>query len=125
MRLASLGAVVAGFAATFVLSVGGDVLMHVAGVFPPMGVVMSGGLFAWALAYRTAFTVVGGYVTARLAPDRPMGHAQALMAIGTVAGCLGVVGWFAGGGPAMGPLWYPVAIVLVAPPSIWAGAKLV
>ena len=124
MRLASVGAVAAGFAATFVLSVGGDVVMHVTGVFPPMDVPMSGALFAWALTYRVVASVGGGYVTARLAPERPWVHAQALMAVGTVAGCLGVVAWFAGG-PAMGPLWYPVAIVLTAPPAIGLGARLV
>lgn len=123
--LASVGAVAAGFFATFVLSVGGDVVMHATGVFPPMDVVMSDGLFVLALAYRTVFTAVSGFVTARLAPNRPMAHVLALTILGTVMGSLGVVGWFAGGGEAiLGPLWYPIGIVLVAPPSIWAGAKL-
>jgi len=36
---------------------------------------MSDALFALALAYRLAITVLGGWLTARLAPDRPAGHA--------------------------------------------------
>jgi hypothetical protein len=64
-----------------------DVLMHATGVFPPVGAPpMSDALFRLAFADRVAFAVAGSYLTARLAPDRPMRHALVLGAIGLVLG---------------------------------------
>jgi hypothetical protein len=97
-----------------------DALMHGTGVFPAMGEPMSGGLFVWALAYRIVFTVLGGYVTAALAPRRAIRHVMILGGIGTVAAIIGVVAtWNAG--PAFGPRWYPLSLVVTAIPSVWAG----
>lgn len=45
---------------------------------------MSGGLFALAATYRILFTVLGGYVTARLAPSKSLEHALVLGSIGSV-----------------------------------------
>ena len=121
--LASAGAVAAGFLATFVLSVGTDAALHAAGVFPAIGQTMSDPLFVLAAAYRAAYTVAGGYLTARLAPRRPMGHTLALGAIGLVVATAGAVATW-GRGPAFGPAWYPVSIVAMAVPCVWAGARL-
>src|SRR4029077_11408455 len=67
-----------------------DALMHAAGIFPSAPRLMSDPLFALAAAYRAVFTIAGGCVTARLAPDRPMRHAWILAGIGLVAGLAGV-----------------------------------
>jgi hypothetical protein len=48
-----------------------------------------------------------------------MRHALILGAIGAV---LSTVGLFAMWG--VGPLWYPIALVIVALPCAWAGGKL-
>ena len=101
--LLSVGSVVGGFVATVVLSTAADAAMVAAGVFPPAGGTMSDGMFLLAAAYRLAFTAVGGYVTARLAPDRPMRHAMVLAGIGVLAGLAGLVAFYKIGGPAMGP----------------------
>jgi hypothetical protein len=87
--LRSVGAVLAGFFATFILSIATDVVLHAIGVFPASGQPMSNALFVLATAYRTIYTVAGGYITARLAPDRPMAHVWALAIIGLVAGPCG------------------------------------
>src|SRR2546422_2272566 len=71
----STGAVAAGFAAIVVLSLGTDQVLHVLRVYPPWGEPMAGGLFAVATAYRIVYTVLGGYITARLAPHAPVRHA--------------------------------------------------
>lgn len=119
----SVGAVVAGFALTAGLSLGTDAVMHAAGVFPPWGEPMSDGLYAWATVYRIAFTVTGGYLTARLAPRRPMRHVIALGVVGLVAAAAGAAAtWNAG--PAFGPRWYPLALVATALPCVWAGGLL-
>lgn len=119
----SIGALVAGFFVTAALSLGTDVVMHGTGVFPGWGEPMSDGQFAWATVYRVAFTILGGYGTARLAPRRPMAHVVWLGVIGTLIATAGAgATWNAG--PAFGPRWYPVLLVLTALPCVWAGGLL-
>jgi peptidoglycan/LPS O-acetylase OafA/YrhL len=123
-RLArSVGAVVAGFVATALLSLGTDVVMHATGVFPPWGEPMSDGLFVWATVYRVAFTVLGGLITARLAPRKPMAHVLVLGAVGIVAASAGVLATW-NQGPEFGPKWYPIMLVVTALPCVWAGGVL-
>jgi hypothetical protein len=118
-----VGAVVAGFICTALLSVGTDAFMHARGIFPPSGGAMSDGLFVLAAAYRLVFTVLGGYVTAALAPQRPMVHVLILGAIGGLAATAGAVAtWSAG--PEFGPHWYPVLLVVTALPCVWVGGML-
>ena len=113
----------AGFFATFILSIGTDMLLHAAGVFPPWGQPMSNALFALATAYRTVYTVAGGYVTARLAPNKPMGHVWTLGVIGLLAAIAGTAATW-NKGPEFGPKWYPLALVVLAIPCVWLGGKL-
>jgi len=115
--------VFAGFFATFILSIGSDLLLHAAGVFPPWGQPMSNALFALATAYRTIYTVAGGYITARLARNKPMGHVWTLGVIGLLAAIAGTAATW-NKGPEFGPKWYPLALVVLAIPSVWLGGKL-
>ncbi len=117
----SIGALLAGFVAVVVLSLGTDLALHAAGIFPPFDQRMSDALFVLATAYRTVYAVVGGYVTARLAPDRPMGHAVVGGLIGVALSTLGaVLTW----NRALGPHWYPLALIVTAMPTAWVGGKL-
>jgi hypothetical protein len=121
--LRRVGAVLAGFFTVLLLSVGTDAALHAARVFPPPGQRMSDGLFVLATAYRIVYTVLGGYVTARLAPDAPLRHAVLLGVVGTVAGTAGLVAtWNAG--PEFGPRWYPVAVAGTALPCCWWGGRI-
>jgi len=52
-----------GFITVVVLSLGTDQLLHSGRVYPPWGQPMSNALFVLAAAYRTVYTVAGGYVT--------------------------------------------------------------
>lgn len=119
----SIGAVLAGFLGVVILSTGTDAALHASGVFPPWGQPMSDALFLLATGYRTVFGVAGGYIAARLAPDRPMRHALILGIVGLAASIAGAAAtWNAG--PEFGPRWYPLALVVIAIPSAWAGGKL-
>jgi hypothetical protein len=119
----SIGAVLAGFVAVVILSLGADVAMHATGVFPPLGQPMSDAHLLLATVYRTAFAIAGTYLTARLAPDRPMRHAMVGGVIGLVLSTVGaVVTWNMG--PAFGPHWYPLALIATALPCAWVGGKL-
>jgi len=121
----SIGAILGGFVFVFILSLGTDQLLHMTGVFPPWGASMVGYDVALLLAtaYRIIFGIAGSYVTARLAPGRPMQHA---LLGGLIALALSIVGaavtW--NGGPAFGPHWYPLALVVTVLPTAWAGGKL-
>ena len=119
----SIGSVLAGLLSVVVLSTAVDAGLHATGVFPPLGEVMSGGLFALASAYRLIFGVLGGYVTARLAPHSAVRHALVLGAIGLVLSCIGLV-FAMGRGPEFGPVWYPLLLVVTAVPCSLAGARL-
>jgi hypothetical protein len=119
----SIGAVLAGFVAVVVLSLGTDMALRAAGIFPQLGQRMSDALFLLATVYRTVYGVLGSYTTARLAPDRPMQHALAGCVVGLVLSTVGaVVTW--NKGPDFGPHWYPLALMVTALPTAWVGGKL-
>jgi hypothetical protein len=83
-------AVLAGFLVIVVLSIGTDQILHATGVYPPWGQNMADSLFVLATAYRILYGILGCWVAARLAPDRPMGHAMALGWIGVLRPSRGV-----------------------------------
>jgi len=119
----SIGALFAGFVFVVALSLGADVAMHKSGIFPPWGTPMNGKLFVLATIYRVAFGVVGSYITARLAPNRPMGHAMLGGMIGLALSIMGAVTTW-NRGPEFGPHWYPVALAVLALPQSWLGGML-
>ena len=121
----SIGAIFAGFAFVLIVTLATDQLLHVTGVFPPWGASMAGynAALLLATAYRILYGIAGSYVTARLAPDRPMQHALLGGFIGLALSIVGAaVTW--NGGPAFGPHWYPLALIVTALPTAWAGGKL-
>ncbi len=118
----SIGAVLAGLLTIVILSSAVDVALHAAGVFPPWGQPMSGALFALALGYRIVISIGGCWLAARLAPNRPMQHALILGGIGVVLSAVGAA-MTIGKGPEFGPMWYPLALVVVAMPCAWLGGR--
>jgi hypothetical protein len=120
--LRSVGAVVAALLAVFVVTTAVDVVLHATGVFPPWGERMGDGAFLLATAYRVVLGVGGGWVAARLAPDRPVGHALALGVVGLLLSTVGAVATW--NRPELGPRWYPLAVVAMAIPCAWAGGEL-
>jgi hypothetical protein len=121
--LRSIGALLAGFVVVVVLSLGTDLVLHAAGVFPPWGDPMSDALFVLATVYRTAYALLGSYLTARLAPYKPMKHALGGGVVGLVLSTIGAVSTW-DKGPEFGPHWYPLALVATALPCAWAGGRL-
>jgi hypothetical protein len=121
----SLAALLAGMLVGIVLTLGTDIVLHVMGVFPPWGESMAGfeGALLLATVYRTVYGVAASYIIARLAPDRPMQHALMGGIIGLAASTVGAaVTW--NKGPAFGPHWYPLALIVLAMPQAWMGGKL-
>ena len=121
--LRSIGAVLLGFVFVIVVSLGTDQILHVLDVYPPWGEPMyetSDNLLA--LAYRTVYAIIGSYIMARFAPYAPMRHAMIGGAIGFVLSSIGAIAASNIGN--LGPLWFPVALVLTALPCAWAGGIL-
>lgn len=121
--LRSVGAIFAGMLVVVLSSLSTDQALHTTGVFPPWGQAMSDALFGLATAYRTIYGIAGGYVTARLAPDRPLGHSLTGGLIGLAMSLAGAAAtWNAG--PEFGPKWYSLAVAATALPCAWVGGKL-
>ena len=78
-------AIVVGFLSVAVFSLATDQVLHVIGVYPPWGEPMyDTGLNLLALSYRTLYTILGGYITAALAPHAPMRHVMVVAALGSL-----------------------------------------
>jgi hypothetical protein len=121
MHRKSIWAVVAGVIFIIGVTTIVDIALHALGVFPPMDQPLDDRLAALATSYRILISVAGAWLTARLAPAKPMQHALILGIVGTVLGLVGVVATWNRG---LGPRWYPVALAVLAIPQCWVGGKL-
>ena len=120
--LRSTAAVLLGFFAVVVLSLGTDQVLHVLEIYPPWGQPMHDpGLILMALAYRIVYAIVGSYISARFAPYAPMRHAMVLGVVGLVLSTAGAIATIPMN---LGPAWYPIALVLTALPCAWLGGAL-
>jgi hypothetical protein len=117
----SIWAVIAGVLVIIVVTTLVDIAMHTIGVFPPMDQPIDDALALLATSYRIVITIGGAFLTARLAPDKPMKHAMILGIVGTVLGIVGVVATWNRG---LGPRWYPIALAVLAIPQCWVGGRL-
>lgn len=121
MNKKSLWAVVAGVLAIIIITTLVDLALHAAGVFPPTDQPLSDDLAALATLYRIVISIGGAWLTARLAPSKPMKHVMILGIVGLVLGLVGVVAtWNLG----LGPRWYPIALAVLAIPQCWVGGKI-
>lgn len=111
----SVAAIAGGLLTVVAFSIGTDALIGARAW-------MQGAWFLLAVAYRSLWSVLGGYVSARLAPRAPVRHALLLGAIGFVLGLGGVAA--SSNDRSMGPVWYPVALVALAVPCTWLGGQL-
>ncbi|AOP36332.1 hypothetical protein A0128_20145 [Leptospira tipperaryensis] len=120
--LKSIGAVFIGLLTIFITSLGTDQILHVLNIYPPWGEPMfDNGLNALALSYRLVYGVLGCYITAFFAPKHPMRHALILGGIGLI---LSTIGAIAAMNYNLGPIWYPISLIVTGPPSAWLGGKL-
>jgi hypothetical protein len=120
--LRSVGAVLAGILANIVLAGAIDAALRATGTYPPMFQPMAEHLWALALTYRVVVAVVGGFLTARLAPARPMRHVMVLGGIETVLSVLFVlVNW---NKVEFGPHWFAISVAITSVPLAALGGML-
>jgi hypothetical protein len=121
MNKKSIWAVAAGVLLIVIVTTLVDIVLHATGVFPPMSQPINDTLALLAISYRIVISVGGAWLTARLAPNKPMKHAMTLGYVGVVMGLVGVVATW---NLALGPRWYPILLVVLAIPQCWAGGKI-
>lgn len=118
----SVGAVILGFVAVALLSLGTDLVLHMLKVYPPWGDSMpQPELNLLALSYRIVYGVLGGYIAAKLAPRNPVRHAVILGVIGLVVASALAIATIPMN---LGPAWFPIAIAITALPCSWLGGTL-
>ncbi len=116
-------AVVLGFLAVVVLSLGTDEVLHLLKIYPPWGQPMfEPRLNILALSYRIVYSVLGSYIAAKFAPRNPMRHALVLGIIGFILSVPGAI--FITTHTNLGPAWYPISLVVTALPCAWIGGVL-
>lgn len=117
----SIAAVLAGFVLIAALSLGADAVLKQAipTAFDAAGRTDSVPVLLLVMGYVGLFAVSGCYLTARLAPRRPMLHA---LVLGTLGLAFNVAGTAAMWDTA--PAWFHVASLLLVMPYAWVGGRL-
>lgn len=115
MALRSVLAVLTGLVVVVLLHLATNKLVRVLAIFPH-------GDPAAALAYRSVYMVLGGYIAARLAPAHPMSHAVALGGVEFVLA--GASAIFLLPMQFFGPDWYYYGLLVTALPCAWLGGRL-
>ena len=119
--LRSVGAVLAGFIFIGVTHTGIDAILENIGVLPKGNLHVGTGLILIVIGYRAVLSLIGCYITARLAPNSPMKHALALGIVGVL---LSAVGAIVTANMNLGPSWYAWTLVALSLPIAWLGGKL-
>lgn len=117
----SVVAVAAGFFASMVMTLGGDIAFRRVSpdAFDADGHARSDGALFTMMGYEALFVLVAGYVTARLAIRRPLAHALAMGAVVLLARASTVfLTWDTA------PPWFHLGILLLIIPVALLGAKV-
>jgi len=69
--------------------------------------------------YRSMYGTIGSFLTARLAPNRPMRHSMIGGLIGFVISIIGAIAMWD-----TPPHWYAISLIITALPCAWLGGKL-
>lgn len=119
--LKSIGAGIAGILVGALLLVGTDYLLESNGILPGDNLHVSAWLIWVVIAYRIAFTILGCFVTAKLAPRNPMAHA---VTIGLLGALVSAFGAYATRNMNLGPQWYAWTLAVFTIPTGWIGGRL-
>lgn len=120
--LRRMGAVLAGFFLISLLGFLADTVLQQLGILPiPTEHKFETRHALLALFYHLLFAVLGGFVTARLAPDHPIAHAITLGILGIVISTLGLIAIIM---QDLAPAWYGWSLIVFSIPVTWIGGKL-
>lgn len=115
----SIGALLAGFVFIVITRTATDGILEGAGMLPKGHLFVGTGLILMILGYRAIFSLIGCYLTAKLAPQNRMKHALILGLIGLLSSAVGALM-----AADLGPGWYAWTLAVIALPIAWLGGKL-
>jgi hypothetical protein len=120
--LKGIGAILAGMIFIVVTHSATDFVLEKLGIFtPPEQGLHVTWMVVTATIYRTLYTIAAGYLTAALAPEPRMRYVIILGLIGLVLSTIAAIVTIPMN---LGPAWYPIALAVLALPSVWIGGKL-
>lgn len=116
--LKSAFSVVAGLIIAAFLSVVTDIICQKTGLMKPVFNTNSTWFILIIIIYRSAYEVIGAFITASQAPSSPMRHALILGGIALFLSILGIKS------EDEEPVWYAVSLIVLALPTAWLGGYL-
>lgn len=119
MMKRSILAVLAGLLFIFITHNSMDALFEFMDWMPKRGEPLTDTGLLLASGYRAIFSILGCYITARLASVNPMRHALILGGIGVVLSSLGAIAMWD-----LGHVWYPLSLIVLSLPYAWLGGYL-
>jgi hypothetical protein len=112
-------AILAGFLFVIIITTLTDFILEKTGLMKQPFYTNPFWFIGFVVLYRCVYGVIGSYITARLAPVRPMRLVMIGGFIGLALSTIGaVVMWDTP------PHWYAVAIIITALPCAWLGGKI-
>ena len=117
--LKSIWAILAGFLVTVILSIATDQILEKTGLMKIPFDYNSDGFIIIVILYRTIYGILGSFITASLAPSRPMRHVMIGACIALVLATIGTIAMWD-----VPPHWYPITLIILVLPTAWVGGKL-
>lgn len=117
--LKSIWAIFAGFIFVVVVSIVTDIVLTNIGLMKQPFHLNTTSFIAFVVLYRCLYGTTGSYLTAKLAPNRPMKHAIIGGIVGLIIATIGTIAMWD-----KSPHWYPIALIITALPCAWLGANL-
>ena len=119
--LRSILAIVVGFVLIAALAMGTDMVVMRAfpAAFSAAGTTNDLSILMLMAGYVAVYAIIGCYVTARLAPNRPMRHALILGGLGLVMNIVATISLWG-----TAPAWYHIVNLLLVMPYAWIGGRI-
>lgn len=117
----SILAIAVGFVLIGALSIGTDAAIRsmYPAAFTPAGGTSDVAVLVGALVYVSIYAIAGCYLTARLAPNRPMRHAMILGVLGLLFSIAGTASRWS-----LTPPWYNILGLALVLPCAWIGGSI-
>lgn len=115
----SIAAILTGFILVVVVSILTDLIFVNTGIMKQPFNLNSSYFIIFVIFYRSVYGTIGSFLTARLAPNRPMLHSMIGGLIGFVISIIGAIAMWD-----TPPHWYAIMLIITALPCAWLGGKL-
>ena len=115
----SIWAVLAGFIFVVIISITTDLILVKTEIMKQPFDLNSSWLIIFVIFYRSLFATIGSFLTAKLAPEKPMRHSMIGGAIGFIISIIGAIAMWD-----KPPHWYAISLIITTIPCAWLGGQL-